>query len=149
MPEFEHDGRRYENPVELALHVIGGKWRMPILWRLRERVWRYNELRRDLRRISHKMLTQELRELERARLLTRTVHPVVPPHVDYEITDLGRTTLPAIEALRSWGTYYRDQIAVPGEDHEDGSQPGEPQGHGALQAEDRREHRRAEAARDG
>lgn len=107
MPEFEFEGERYQNPVELALHVIGGKWRMPILWRLKARVWRYNELRRDLKRISHKMLSQELRDLERAGLLTRTVHPVAPPHVDYEITSLGLTTIPAIEALRSWGALYR------------------------------------------
>jgi DNA-binding HxlR family transcriptional regulator len=107
MPEFDFEGQRYENPVELALHVIGGKWKMPILWRLKDRVWRYNELRRDLKRVSHKMLTQQLRELERAGLLTRTVHPVVPPHVEYKITSLGLTTTPAIEALRSWGALYR------------------------------------------
>lgn len=107
MPEFEFEGRRYHNPVELALTVIGGKWKMPILWRLRDRVWRYNELRRDLKRISHKMLTQELRGLERAGLITRTVHAVVPPRVDYEITSLGSTTGAAIEALRSWGALYR------------------------------------------
>ena len=107
MPAFEFDGVRYNNPVELAQDVIGGKWKMPILWRLRTRVWRYNELKRDLVGISHKMLTQHLRELERHGLITRTVHPVVPPHVDYAITDLGRTTIPAIEALRSWGALYR------------------------------------------
>lgn len=107
MPDFEFEGRRYHNPVELALYVIGGKWKMPILWRLKDRVWRYNELRRDLHEVSHKMLTQQLRELEDAGLLTRTVHPVVPPHVDYAITPLGLTTLPAIEALRTWGALYR------------------------------------------
>lgn len=107
MPEFEFEGQRYRNPVELALHVIGGKWRMPILWRLRDRVWRYSELRRDLTPVSHKMLTQQLRELERAGLITRTVHPVVPPHVEYAITNLGVTTIPAIEALRAWGSLYR------------------------------------------
>ena len=107
MPEFEFEGRLFQNPVELALHVIGGRWKMPILWRLRDRVWRYNELRRDLKRVSHKMLTQQLRELEAAGLITRTVHPVVPPHVDYAITKLGLTTVPAIEALRAWGALYR------------------------------------------
>jgi len=93
--------------VELALHVIGGKWKMPILWRLNQRVWRYNELRRELSGISHKMLTQHLRELEHHGLISRTVHPVVPPHVDYAITPLGRTTIPAIEALRTWGSAFR------------------------------------------
>jgi DNA-binding HxlR family transcriptional regulator len=52
MPGFDFEGQRYQHPVELALHVIGGKWKMPILWRLIDRVWRYNELRRDLKRVS-------------------------------------------------------------------------------------------------
>lgn len=107
MPAFEFEGRRYQNPVELAQDVIGGKWKMPILWRLARRTWRYSELRRELPDISHKMLTQQLRELERHGLITRTVHPVVPPHVDYDITAIGRTALPAIELLREWGTAYR------------------------------------------
>lgn len=107
MPAFEFEGRRYQNPVELAQDVIGGKWKMPILWRLARRSWRYSELRRELPDISHKMLTQQLRELERHGLITRTVHPVVPPHVDYDITAIGRTALPAIELLREWGTAYR------------------------------------------
>jgi len=107
MPEFVFDGMTFQSPVELALHAIGGKWKMPILWRLNQRTWRYNELHRDLKRVSHKMLTQQLRELESAGLLSRTVHPVVPPHVDYEITPLGRTALPAITTLRDWGISYR------------------------------------------
>jgi DNA-binding HxlR family transcriptional regulator len=107
MPRFEFEGEQYENPVELALHVIGGKWKMPILWRLRDRVWRYSELHRDLARVTHKMLTQQLRELERAGLITRTVYPVVPPHVEYAINELGRTALPAIDTLRTWGMRYR------------------------------------------
>lgn len=107
MPVFEFEGAEYQNPVELALHTIGGKWKMPILWRLKDRVWRYNELRRDLARVSHKMLTQQLRELEHGGLITRTVFPVVPPHVEYTITTLGLTAIPAVEALRSWGALYR------------------------------------------
>lgn len=107
MPTFTFEGRTYHNPVELALEVIGGKWKMPILWRLNQRVWRYNELRRDLPDISHKMLTQQLRELEQHGLITRTVHPVVPPHVDYALTPLGKTTVPIINELRTWGSAYR------------------------------------------
>ncbi len=107
MPVFEFDGHEFNNPVELALHVIGGKWKMPILWRLKDRTWRYSELHRDLGRVNHKMLTQQLRELERGGLITRTVHPVVPPHVDYAITELGRTAVPSIETLRAWGAHYR------------------------------------------
>ncbi len=108
MPVFTFRGVRYNNPVELALAALGGKWKMPILFRLNQRMWRYNELRRDVGPVTHKMLTQQLRELERDGLITRTVHPVVPPHVDYAITDLGRTAIPIIEALRTWGTKYRE-----------------------------------------
>ena len=107
MPAFEFEGQTFQSPVELALHAIGGKWKMPILWRLNKRVWRYNELHRDLKGVSHKMLTQQLRELEAAGLLTRTVHAVVPPRVDYEITALGKTAMPAVEALREWGAKYK------------------------------------------
>lgn len=111
MPTFTFEGRSYHNPVELALEVIGGKWKMPILWRLNQRVWRYNELRRDLPDVSHKMLTQQLRELEQHGLITRTVHPVVPPRVDYALTPLGKTAVPIIEDLRAWGSSYRRRRA--------------------------------------
>ena len=107
MPPFEFEGQVYQNPVELAQDVIGGKWKMPILWRLATRTWRYNELRRELPAISHKMLTQQLRELEQHGLITRTVHAVVPPRVEYDLTELGRTTVPVIESLRTWGALYR------------------------------------------
>ena len=114
MPAFRFRGRTFNNPVELALHVLGGKWKMPLLWRLRERGWRYSELRRDLARITHKMLAQQLRELERDGLVTRTVHAAVPPRVDYAITELGRRAVPAIVELRSWGSAYRR--AFPGDE---------------------------------
>jgi DNA-binding HxlR family transcriptional regulator len=107
MPPFTFRAQVYQNPVELALQVLGGKWKMPILFRLAQRSWRYGELKRDLAAANHKTLTQQLRELERDGLCTRTVHPVVPPRVDYAITPLGRTALPSIEVLRAWGALYR------------------------------------------
>jgi DNA-binding HxlR family transcriptional regulator len=110
MPAFEFDDQTFNNPVELTLHLIGGKWKMPILWRLRDRVWRYNELRRDLVKVNHKMLTQQLRELERAGLITRTVFPVVPPHVEYALTPLGASVIPCIEVLRTWGARYLETV---------------------------------------
>lgn len=106
MPEFVFEGTRMNNPVELALHVIGGKWKMPILWRLKDRSWRFNELRRSLKHVSDRVLTKQLRELEAHGLVTRTVHPVVPPHVDYAITEMGESALPAITTLREWGIHY-------------------------------------------
>lgn len=112
MPTFTFRGQRFNNPVELALSLLGGKWKMPLLWRLRDRPWRYSELRRDLARVTHKMLTQQLRELEQHGLVTRTVHPVVPPHVDYALTPLGKTTVPIIDELRAWGSAYRRRAGV-------------------------------------
>jgi DNA-binding HxlR family transcriptional regulator len=114
MPAFEHRGVRYNNPVELALDLIGGKWKMPILWRVKDRVWRYGELKRSLGAVTHTMLTQQLRELEADGLLTRTVFAQVPPRVDYAITDLGRSAIPAIEALRAWGERVRAGAAEGG-----------------------------------
>jgi DNA-binding HxlR family transcriptional regulator len=73
---------------------------MPILWRLNQRsVWRYGELKRDLGNISHKMLSAQLKELEQDGFITRTMFPVVPPKVEYALTDKGRLTMPTIEAL--------------------------------------------------
>lgn len=109
MPVFEFRGSTYNNPVELALDVIGGKWKMPILWRLKDRAWRNGELRRSLGRVSQKMMTQQLRELEVDGLVERTVFAEVPPRVEYAITDLGRTALKPIEALRAWGRVYRER----------------------------------------
>jgi DNA-binding HxlR family transcriptional regulator len=107
MPPFAYRGATYNNPVELALDVIGGKWKMPILWRLKDRVWRYGELKRSLGVVTHKMLTQHLREMERDGLLTRTVYAEVPPKVEYGITALGRSAIPAVSSLRDWGLHYR------------------------------------------
>lgn len=103
MPEFEYKGKTFNNPVEFALHKIGGKWKMPILWRLDKKVYRTGELMRDIPKITQKMLTQQLRELEDDGLVLRKVYPEVPPRVEYSITDTGKSTLPLILALRNWG----------------------------------------------
>jgi DNA-binding HxlR family transcriptional regulator len=103
MPQFEIDGKKYENPVQLALDKIGGKWKMPILWRLNKKIYRTGELRRDIPNINQKMLTQQLRELEDDGFVHRKVYPVVPPKVEYSITEKGRDAIPVIEMLRDWG----------------------------------------------
>ncbi|SFE58215.1 winged helix-turn-helix transcriptional regulator [Thermoflexibacter ruber] len=103
MPKFEFGGKEYNNPVELALDVIGGKYKMPILWRLKDKVWRYGELKKDLGKITHKMLTEQLRELESDGLIHRKVYPEIPPKVEYFITELGQKAIPAIETLRKFG----------------------------------------------
>ncbi|MBL7798380.1 MAG: helix-turn-helix transcriptional regulator, partial [Saprospiraceae bacterium] len=73
MPEFLYQNKLYYNPVEFALDRIGGAWKMPILWRLKDRVMRYGELKKDIPRVTDKMLTAQLRELEADGFITRTV----------------------------------------------------------------------------
>lgn len=109
MPAFRCRGRIWNNPVQLALDTIGGKWKMPILWRLKDRTLRYAELRRSLNThlvdaaITDRALTAQLRELEEHGLITRTVYPVVPPHVVYAITERGVAAIPVIRALQVYG----------------------------------------------
>ncbi|MGN9804288.1 winged helix-turn-helix transcriptional regulator [Micromonospora sp. L32] len=96
--------KRYHCAVELAVDVIGGKWRPVILAHLKEGVHRYGELRRRMPDVSEKMLVQRLRELEADGLVTR-VDRGTPraPHVEYHLTDEARTLVPVLEALHAWG----------------------------------------------
>jgi DNA-binding HxlR family transcriptional regulator len=101
----------YAKP-ELALEKIGGKWKMPILWRLNTRdVWRYSELKRAFDPISHKMLSRQLRELEADGFIHRELYPVVPPKVEYSLTDKGRKALPAVKALCTFYAEISEEVA--------------------------------------
>lgn len=108
MPRFEFREKHYNNPVELSLDVIGGKWKMPILWRLKDKPWRYSELKKSIGKITHKMLAEQLKELERDSLISRKVYPEVPPKVEYSITEKGKTIIPVIESLREWGNNFKE-----------------------------------------
>ena len=95
-------------PVTTALSVIGGKWKVIILWHLKEGgVKRFGELQRLVRGISQKMLTQELRDLEESGLVSRKVYPVVPPKVEYSLTETGWSLKPLLEQMCEWGKEYR------------------------------------------
>lgn len=89
--------------VEATLSVLGGKWKLLILWHLRDEPKRYGELRRLVGTITEKMLIRQLRELEQQEIITRTVYPEVPPRVEYAFSDYGRSLLPVIEVLCTWG----------------------------------------------
>jgi DNA-binding HxlR family transcriptional regulator len=89
--------------VELTVDVVGGRWRTVILARLKEGVHRYGELRRLIPGISEKMLTQRLRDLETDGLVSRHDRGTVPPHVEYDLTDEGRSLIPVLEAMYDWG----------------------------------------------
>lgn len=91
-------------PGGVGLSFIDGKWKGVILYHLMsEGVLRFNELRRRLPSVTPRMLTRQLRELEEAALLSRTVFPVVPPRVDYALTARGESLKPVIMALKAWG----------------------------------------------
>ena len=83
MPDFTHKGKIYYNPVEFAMDQLGGTWKMPILWRLKDRIYRYGQLKKAISHISDKMLTSQLRQLEADGFIHRKVYAVVPPKTEY------------------------------------------------------------------
>jgi DNA-binding HxlR family transcriptional regulator len=89
--------------VETALRVLGGKWKVLIVWHLIDRPQHYGALRRLMPMISEKMLIRQLRELERDGLVRRTIKPLVPPRVEYAITAYGQSVFPILGALCQWG----------------------------------------------
>ena len=93
-------------PVEATLELIGGKYKALILWHLSEGKLRFSELRRAIANATPKMLTQQLRELEAQKLISREVFPVVPPKVEYSLTELGKSLMPILVAMRDWGASY-------------------------------------------
>ncbi len=95
---------KYICPVSTTIHLIGGKYKSLILWHLMGRTLRFSDLKRLVPDATPKMLTQQLRELESDGLLTRTVYPVVPPKVEYSLTDKGNSLRPILEAMFTWGT---------------------------------------------
>ena len=92
-------------PVEATLDLIGGKYKALILWHLAEGKLRFSELNR-LVSATPKMLTQQLRELEENQLIHREVYPVIPPKVEYSLTELGKSLMPILVAMRNWGADY-------------------------------------------
>ena len=95
--------RIYYCPVEVTMEVVGGKWTAVILAHVKEGPRRFSDLRRLIPDISEKMLTQRLRTLEAKGILSRTVLADTPPHVEYDLTEAGRSLAPALQALYDWG----------------------------------------------
>jgi len=112
MPEFLFNKKLYYNPVEFAMDRIGGTWKMPILWRLRDRVMRYGELKKDIPHITHKMLTSQLRELEAEGFIARKVFPVVPPKVEYSITARGKRAIVIVDTIRNYGLELMKEFGI-------------------------------------
>ena len=93
-------------PVETTLSLIGGKYKALILWHLSDHTMRFSELKKAVSGATAKMLTQQLRELEAQALIHREVFPVIPPRVEYSLTDLGKSLMPVLISMRDWGADY-------------------------------------------
>ncbi len=100
-------------PVETALSLIGGKWKGVLIYHLLEGKKRFNELKRLMPNITHRMLTLQLRELENDGIVKRTIYAEVPPRVEYELTELGMSIKPIISSLYAWGKEYKSITAQP------------------------------------
>ncbi len=97
----------YHCEIELTLEILSGKWKALIIWNLHlHEVIRYNEFRRLIPSITQKMLTQQLKELERYGIVLRKEYPSVPPMVEYELTEMGKELIPIMEAMDQWGKKY-------------------------------------------
>lgn len=112
MPDFKYDEKVYYNPVEFAMDRIGGTWKMPILWRLKDKTKRYSEIKRDIEHITDKMLTTQLREMEADGFLNRKVYPVVPPKTEYSLTDRGKRAIEVIDFMRQYGLELMEEYKL-------------------------------------
>lgn len=93
-------------PIEATIDLIGGKYKAVILWHLVNKTLRYNLLRKLVPQATPKMLTQQLRELEENGLIAREVYPVVPPKVEYSLTEFGYSIIPVLDIMCDWGKEY-------------------------------------------
>lgn len=107
---------RYGCSVEATLDVIGGRWKGVILFHLLDGTKRFNQLQRLLQGCTQRMLTLQLRELERDGVVQRTVYAEVPPKVEYSLTEFGRSLEPILLLMREWGDRYIDQLQDPLQD---------------------------------
>lgn len=99
----------YHCSMELTIDLIGGKWKSLILWHLGENTLRFSELKKALPKITQKMLTQQLRDLERDGLVERFIYTQVPPKVEYSLTAAGKTLLPILKTMCQWGIDYANE----------------------------------------
>lgn len=105
--KFQINEKIFFCPMELTMDVIGGKWKLLILWQLTQGTKRYGELRSALSDITHKMLTQQLRELEQDGIVHREVFQVVPPKVEYSLTKTGERLSNVMASMAEWASAFQ------------------------------------------
>ena len=113
---FSYKGKSYDCTFELVLDMFSRKWNALVLYHLSGGTKRYGELSKLINGITQKMLTQTLRDLEKFQLIHREVYPVVPPKVEYSLTEYGKEILPALQMLQEFGdvmyTRYKEEDLV-------------------------------------
>ncbi len=107
---FENEKHIKDCGLTYAVNLINGRWKLHILCRLENGKLRFSELRNSISVITERMLALQLRELEKDQLITRTIHPEIPPRVDYELTEMGRILVEIWKPLDSWGTMHKHMI---------------------------------------
>jgi DNA-binding HxlR family transcriptional regulator len=113
--------RQSNCPAEFTLAMIGGRWKIPLIFHLLSGAKRFSELSRALAGVTQKMLTQQLREMERQGLVERKIYAQVPPKVEYSLTSLGRTLKPVVDAMCRWGEAHGSPVAAGELSAEEGS----------------------------
>ncbi len=101
-PIYKFQNKEYNCAIDLAIHLIGGKWKAIMLYHLKDGAMRSGDLQRSFNGIANKMFTQTARELESLGLIERVVYPVVPPKVEYQLTPMGESVMPIIQQLGEW-----------------------------------------------
>lgn len=97
----------YRCEIEVTLEILSGKWKALLIWNLHlHETIRYNEFRRLIPSITQKMLTQQLKDLEKYGIISRKVYPSVPPMVEYRLTSLGQGLIPIMQSMDEWGKNY-------------------------------------------
>ena len=99
-------------PVDVALSVIGGKWKPMILWQMGKGRRRFGSIQSALPGVAHKVLSQQLRQLQRDGIIRRVLRDRPAPNVEYELTELGRSLRPSLNGLASWGKTHHRELGV-------------------------------------
>jgi DNA-binding HxlR family transcriptional regulator len=102
---FEIKNREFHCAMDVTMHYIGGKWKTVILWYLKNGKKRFSEIKKLVPNITEKMLSLELKSLEREKIISRKVYPVIPPKVEYSLTAFGKTLIPLLDEISRWGRY--------------------------------------------
>lgn len=112
MDRYKLHGTYFYCPVDLTLRIVGGRWKGLVIWNLRDKPKRFGELKKILVTINDKMLTQTLRELESHGVVTRKVHTIVPPKVEYALSKEGKKLLPIMQGMSKYGKKFKVKKTV-------------------------------------